>query len=97
LIQSKNRPAHKPILDSTRAIFFFGTPHQGIRTTELEAMVEDLSGGVETARKRLLMQLRENSEFLDTQRDELSDSSIWLGRKIVSFYEVERTRVVQKV
>ncbi|KAF8534239.1 hypothetical protein BDD12DRAFT_757301, partial [Trichophaea hybrida] len=95
LIQSKSRLVYKPILDSTRAIFFFGTPHQGLRTTELEAMVEDLSGGVETSRLKLLMQLRENSEFLETQRDALAD--IWPGRKIISFYEVEKTRVVQKV
>jgi hypothetical protein len=58
-------------------------------------MVEDLSGGVETSRLRLLMQLRENSEFMETQRDALAD--IWPGRKIISFYEVEKTRVVQKV
>ncbi|KAF8538307.1 hypothetical protein BDD12DRAFT_779452, partial [Trichophaea hybrida] len=95
LIQSKSRSVHQPILDSTRAIFFFGTPHQGLRTAELEDMVEDLSGGVETSRLRLLMQLRENSEFLETQRDALAD--IWPGRKIISFYEVEKTRVVQKL
>jgi hypothetical protein len=95
LIQAKGRPAHRPLLDSTRAIFFFGTPHQGLRTAELETMVDDLSGGKETSRLRLLMQLRENSEFLDTQRDALDD--IWSGRKIISFYEVEKTRVVQKV
>ncbi|KAF8539839.1 hypothetical protein BDD12DRAFT_805016 [Trichophaea hybrida] len=94
LIQSRSRSVHKPILDSTHTIFFFGTPHQGLRTAELEAMVEDLSGGVETARLRLLMQLRENSEFLETQRDALAD--IWPGRKIISFYEVEKTHVVQK-
>ncbi|KAF8533001.1 hypothetical protein BDD12DRAFT_785076, partial [Trichophaea hybrida] len=95
LIQSKSRSDHKQILDSTRAIFFFGTPHNGLRTAELEAMVEDLSGGVETARLRLLMQLRENSELLETQRDALED--IWPGRKIISFYEVEKTPVVQKM
>ncbi|KAF8251998.1 hypothetical protein K440DRAFT_595037 [Wilcoxina mikolae CBS 423.85] len=91
LIQSKSMSVHKPILDSTRAIFFFGTPHQGLRTAELEAMVQDLSGGVETTRLRLLMQLRENSEFLETQRDALAD--ILPGCKIISFYEVEKTRV----
>ncbi|KAF8532857.1 hypothetical protein BDD12DRAFT_764502, partial [Trichophaea hybrida] len=95
LIQSKSRSVHKPILDSTCAIFFFGTPHQGLQTAELEAMIDDLSGGVETSRLRLLMQLRENSEFLETQRDTLAD--IWPGRKIISLYEVEITRVVQKV
>ncbi|KAF8538250.1 hypothetical protein BDD12DRAFT_928675 [Trichophaea hybrida] len=94
LIQSKSRSDHKQILDSTGAIFFFGTPHNGLRTAELEAMVEDLSGGVETARLTLLKQLRENSEFLETQRDALDD--IWPGRKIISFYEVEKTPVVQK-
>jgi hypothetical protein len=58
-------------------------------------MVEDLSGEVETSRLRLLVQLRENSEFLETQRDALAD--IWTDRKIVSFYEVHSTRAVQKV
>jgi hypothetical protein len=58
-------------------------------------MVEDMSGGVENSRSRLLMQLRENSEFLATQSDALAD--IWSERKIISFYEVEKTRVVEKV
>lgn len=95
MIQSKNKSVQKHILDATRGIFFFGTPHQGLQTEELEAMVEDMSGEAETSRSMLLKQLRENSEFLEAQRDNLTD--IWDGRRIVSFYETVKTPTVKKV
>jgi len=74
LIQAKTQTLHNHILDATRTVFFFGAPHNGMCTTDLEAMVEDLES-----------QLREGSEFLESQRDELVD--IWNGRKIISYYE----------
>jgi len=82
-------------LDSTSAIFFFGTPHQGLQTVELEAMVENMSAKSKSSRLKLLRQLRENSEFLEKQRDELSD--IWNGRTVVSFYETVKTPTVKRV
>jgi hypothetical protein len=58
-------------------------------------MVTDLSGGKDNARKRLINQLKEYSEFLERQREDLVD--IWAGRKIFSFYETEFTPTLQKV
>ncbi|KAF8538615.1 hypothetical protein BDD12DRAFT_805984 [Trichophaea hybrida] len=93
ILQSKIIALRRHILDSTRAIFFFGTPHQGLRTAELEAMVEDISSS-QSSKLSLLFQLRENSEFLETNRDGLVD--IWNGRKIVNFYETLDTPTVKK-
>jgi len=83
-------------LDATSAIFFFGVGHLGFENAEeIEAMVTDLSDGKDNARLRLSRQLRENSEFLETQREDLVD--IWAGRRIFSFYETEFTPDLQKV
>jgi hypothetical protein len=79
------------------SIIFFGNPHQGMRTSDLEAMVDAESGGYDTSRHNLLRQLREGSEFLETQKEELS--YIWeeCKPKIVSFYETAATPTVEKV
>jgi hypothetical protein len=67
-----------------------------MRTFDLEEMVDEESGGYETSRYNLLRQLREGSEFLENQKEELS--YIWkeYKPKIVSFYETVQTRTVQK-
>jgi len=54
------------LLKATAAVLFFGSPNRGIRTVELEAMVHDMSSGVESKSMDILHQLREDSEFLDT-------------------------------
>jgi hypothetical protein len=76
---------------------FFGTPHEGLRTYDLEEMVDAESGGYETSRHNLLKQLREGSEFLETQKEDLS--YIWdeYKPKIISFYETEQSATVAKV
>jgi hypothetical protein len=80
-----------------RSIIFFGTPHQGLRTYDLEEMVDAESGGYETSMHNLLKQLREGSEYLETQKEELS--YVWdeYKPKIISFYETEHTATVAKV
>jgi hypothetical protein len=93
LIQAKIL-LHSHILDATRTVFFFGAPHNGMRTTELEAMVKDMFSDLESQATKLLLQLREGSEFLESQRDELVD--IWSGRKIISYYETVDTPPVKK-
>jgi len=93
-MQAKSQALHSHILDATRAIFFFGAPHDGLRITELEAMVQDMSLDLESQPAKLLQQLREGSEFLESQRDELVD--IWIGRKIVSYYETVGTPTVKE-
>jgi len=94
-MQAKSQALHSHILDATRAIFFFGAPHDGLRITELEAMVQDMSLDLESQPAKLLQQLREGSEFLESQRDELVD--IWSGLKIVSYYETVDTPTVKEV
>ncbi len=68
-----------------------------MRTSELEAMVDDLSSdqSVETQSMKLLHQLREESEFLENQREELVD--IWSGRDVYTYYELVKTPTVKKV
>ncbi|KAF8533477.1 hypothetical protein BDD12DRAFT_760777 [Trichophaea hybrida] len=96
LIESRRNPSHRHILDATYSIIFFGTPHQGMRTYDLEEMVDSESGGYDTSRHNLLRQLREGSEFLEIQKEELS--YIWKDYKpkIVSFYETAPTRTVER-
>jgi hypothetical protein len=88
-------PAYKHILDSTRALFLFGTPHGGLRTEELERMVEDLASGEETSSLMLLRQLREDSDFLQNQRESVTE--VLKAAKIYSFYETRKTKAVSKV
>ncbi|KAF8241219.1 hypothetical protein K440DRAFT_665405, partial [Wilcoxina mikolae CBS 423.85] len=96
LIECKRNRTHAHILDATHSIIFFGTPHQGMRTYDLEEMVDAESGGYETSRHNLLRQLREGSEFLENQKEELS--YIWeeYKPKIVSFYETVQTSTVKR-
>ncbi|KAF8539938.1 hypothetical protein BDD12DRAFT_980660 [Trichophaea hybrida] len=93
LVESNRNPHHKLILDSTRGILLFGTPHQGLRTDELEEMVDIDSGG---QRSNLIMQLKEGSEFLENQKEDLI--RIWEGfqRNVFSFYETVKTPSVTK-
>jgi hypothetical protein len=88
LVESYRNPQHKSILDSTYGIFFFGTPHQGLRTDELEELVDVNSGGM---RKNLILQLKEDSEVLENQKEDLI--RMWEGfkRKVVSFYATVKT------
>lgn len=75
---------------------FFGTPHGGLRTYDLEEMVDADSSAYEESRLNLLRQLREGSEFLESQKEL---TSIWEKYKpnVLSFYETGRTRAVSKV
>jgi hypothetical protein len=94
LVESKRNPRHKSILDSTRGIFFFATPHQGLQT-ELNEMVDVDSGG---QRSNLMMQLKADSEFLENQKEDLI--RIWAGfkqKRVISFYETVKTPSVRKV
>ncbi|KAF8530881.1 hypothetical protein BDD12DRAFT_914734 [Trichophaea hybrida] len=96
LIECKRNRSHTHILDAMHSIIFFGTPHNGMRTDDLEQMVDMESGGYETSRHNLLRQLREGSEFLETQKEDLS--YIWdeYKPKIISFYETVQTPTVKR-
>ncbi|KAF8538748.1 hypothetical protein BDD12DRAFT_841185 [Trichophaea hybrida] len=97
LIECKHNRTHTHILDAMHSIIFFGTPHQGMRTYDLEEMVDAESGGYETSRHNLLRQLREGSEFLETQKEELSYIREEYKPKVVSFYETVQTSTVKRV
>jgi hypothetical protein len=60
-------------------------------------MVDAESGGYETSRHNLLRQLREGSEFLENQKEDLR--YIWEEHKpkIISFYESVQTPTVKWV
>jgi len=94
LVESIRNPYHKSILDATYGIFLFGTPYQGLRTDELEEIVDVYSRGQIL---NLIMQLKEGSEFLENQKEDLV--RIWerFNGKVVSFYETVKTPSLGKV
>ena len=94
-MQAKTQALHNHILDATRAIFFFGAPHNGLRISGLGAMVRDMPSDLESQPVKLLQQLREGSEFLESLKDELVD--IWSRRRIISYYETVGTPTVKSV
>lgn len=93
LSQAKNKPRHKDILDSTKAILFFGTPHTGFETGHLMKMVKHVSGVEKSSsRVKLLDTLTPDSEFLLGLRDDLAET---LGKlRLYSFYETKKTPTV---
>lgn len=96
LAQAKNKSRHhKDILDSTKAVLFFGTPHAGLEIGQLVDMVHDMSGvGEPSSRLKLLYHLTSGSEFLLGLRDELTE--IWDKLDVFSFYENKKTPTVRK-
>jgi hypothetical protein len=86
------------IRDYVKGIFFFGTPHQGLETVDLEQMVDMETHAIDNHKIRnLLAQLKEGSEFLENQKDVLSRTWDKFSGKIFSFYETEKTKSVKKV
>jgi hypothetical protein len=98
LLQSKHDHRNSNVFNSTRAIFFFGTPHQGFGDELLLQMVEGVSDGDLSAWKSFINQLDEGSNLLRTQRD---DIIYLLGPTsdidVISFYETKATLGLRKV
>lgn len=71
-------------------MLLFGTPHNGLVIDDLRMMIDkdDYERGL------ILNQLKEGSEYLENQKEELV--RIWRGfkGKVVSFYETEKTKQV---
>ncbi|KAF8534235.1 hypothetical protein BDD12DRAFT_809527 [Trichophaea hybrida] len=67
---------------------------QGLRTDELEEMVDATTGG---QRRNLIMQLKEGSDFMENQKEELIP--IWnnFEQKVCSFYETVKTPSVRMI
>lgn len=96
MVESSLYPAEYGLHNYIRAIFLFGTPHQGLRTTELWEMVDedsDYSAKV----KDLLAQLREGSEFLENQKQALGRVLGDFRGRVCTFYETELSKSVKKV
>jgi hypothetical protein len=98
LIESSKYPEYRDIFDSIRGAFFFGTPHQGLRTVELEDMAGDLEEGDGQQKvMNLLAQLREGSDYLYQQRSSLATMWQRFHGRVLTFYETERTSSVRRV
>jgi len=79
--------AEKRILSTTIALFFFGTPHLGMLTEEMQTMVKGL--GEETRSVELLKQIQEGSQYLERLRREVI--GILERCKVFTYYETEKT------
>jgi hypothetical protein len=82
------------LLDATIAIFFFGTPHHGLRTEELNQMVKDVIEDKKHMSK-LLDNLSEGSEFLENQGNAFM--RLLEKRRVINFYETRKTQTPKKV
>ncbi len=85
----------KEISDSTKAIFFFGTPFNGLN---VENLLSILPPNDSMRGKQLLSQLRPDSNFLRGVKESLKntlfrDSDI----KLYSYFESGRTAEIRKV
>jgi hypothetical protein len=71
---------------------FFGTPHYGMRTDDLEKMVHN-----DSSRHNLLRQLKEGSELLENQLEDLAHFWEEYKLNIISVYEQVPTPSVKLV
>jgi hypothetical protein len=93
LLFCNNTGRYRHLLDATKHLFFFGAPHRGLRTDELEKMADDL--GVGEASVARLVQLREGSELLEELREFLAENGSRF--EVTSFYETQKSPTVHKV
>lgn len=87
---------YQPILDAAQLLIFFGAPHKGLETTDLESMVESITLKLQKGRmQRIVQSLKEDSEFLESYREELVE--VLSARTIISLYETLLSSVVRPV
>lgn len=86
------KPALRKLLSSVCAVFFFGVPHRGLRTTELRQMTIERS---EDSKTKLLLDIEKDSETLRQLVETLATLS--LDIHFVSIYEVIQTPSAVKV
>jgi hypothetical protein len=104
LIESGKKKIYKHILQSTRGLVFFGTPHDGLRTEELEIVVADINAKLVNKPKEqhwrydtmdLIQKLSPGSDFLERLRCDVAKMlNGFPDGNIVSFYETARTNTV---
>ena len=90
------RKEYHDLSESIRCIFFFGTPHQGLRAAKLDEMVDEEADN-QKVQVDLLTQLREGSEYLENQKEDLSRLWEEFRGKVVTFYETKKTKSGKKV
>jgi len=86
------KPAMADFLKSAIGIFFFGVPHGGLRTTELQNMTRERA---EDSKTKLLVDLEKDSETLRQLSEFLT--SLCLDVQFVSCYEEAETPTPIKV
>lgn len=86
MIEDDN-PAAASIYKATYAIFFFGTPHQGLMTDDIGTM---LGNSGNHPRQLVLNEINRTSEVLASQLMDFKNRI--RDRKIVTYYETEQTR-----
>jgi hypothetical protein len=87
------------LCDSLRGMFFFGTPHRGMRTVELEEIADQIDDDMYDQMKvrTLAAQLCESSDYLENQNAELRGMWNDFPGEVFSFYETEETKFVREV
>lgn len=83
------------IYDSTRGLFLFGTPHQGL---EIDAILKMIRGRSSRSIQGIVRDIGEGSNFVDTQRDALR--RLWDPNPnvyLVSFFETMDTKALEQV
>jgi len=75
---------------ATYGILFFGTPHLGLPTDDIQGMLSS-----EHPRLALVGQIESGSDLLIYQRADFRN--LIRDRKIISFYETQQTRGLQLV
>jgi len=96
LIEAKNA-GYNDLFKSVRCIFFFATPHQGLKTLELEEMVDREAGDYKGQARYLLAQLKEGSEYLENQREALTRLWEVFKGEVATFYELNPTDPAKKL
>lgn len=90
-------PQEKDIHDSTSVIVFFGTPHQGFSTRELQKLVDRFDqGAAQKIRSTSILQnLDERSPYLNELRSQLRQRLV--NRKIFTIIETQTTATNEMV
>lgn len=77
---------------------FFGAPHHGMHTTELESLIDsELDGRALQSKRGLVNLLQKDSFFLKLQNAELANVWRQLSGKITSFFETEDSPTLWRV
>jgi hypothetical protein len=89
---NEDHPAIAALHKATYGILFFATPHKGLMIDDIQSMIAEIE---KHPRNTLLQQINRQSDLLISQLTDFKD--LIHDRKIVSFFETERTRRLEWV